>query len=587
MWQNHGPAALAGARRLGVTAGLIPGVRAAVPAQALAGELTGEAAVPQAAGLGFYVENIATDYYAAYHRWQPDRPVTWLFDQAQARHQADPADASVFVRSPSLSSTADFAPVAARLEAHARALGATPLFYNLADEAGIADLTAAWDFDTGAASLAGFRGWLRLQYGSLAALNAEWGSAFTDWDAVQPVLTDAALRVADGNFAAWSDFKAWMDTAFANAVRAGTAAVHAAAPGARAGLEGAQAPGWGGYDYTRLAGATDVMEVTSDESAQRIALAMNPELITLQTFVLGSDPAELWRAALDGYRGTVLWDPDAALVRPDGSPGPQAAALTRVFAALNGAPGQAWRAAAPRIDPVAILYSPASQRVRWILDRQADAATGADWSRRRSETELEDNAVRAATRAAVDGLAHLAVQPRWLSPAMLEGGALAENAVKLLILPHTLALSDNEVAAIRRFAAAGGTVLADMAPGGYDGHGRRRAELPLGHAVTLAPGLPRDRLAAAIASAGIAPGPHLTLPGGAPANGATLRVRQADGVAVLGVMADAAAPDRTVVLTLPRPALVRDLLQPGPASRTGQLELQLGPGEPRLLEVRP
>ena len=79
------------------------------------------------------------------------------------------------------------------------------------------------------------------------------------------MLTDAALRGADGNFAAWADFKAWMDAAFARAVRAGTDAVHAADPAARAGLEGAQIPGWGGYDYTRLADAVDVMEITGTD----------------------------------------------------------------------------------------------------------------------------------------------------------------------------------------------------------------------------------------------------------------------------------------------------------------------------------
>ena len=56
-----------------------------------------------------------------------------------------------------------------------------------------------------------------------------------------------------GSLAPWSDFKEWMDEAFARAVRAGTDAVHAADPGALAGIEGAQIPGWGGYDYTPAA----------------------------------------------------------------------------------------------------------------------------------------------------------------------------------------------------------------------------------------------------------------------------------------------------------------------------------------------
>ena len=88
------------------------------------------------------------------------------------------------------------------------------------------------------------RAWLRRQHGTLAALNAEWGTDFAAWDMVHPLTADAALRRADGDFAGWADFKAWMDVAFAAAVRAGTDAVHAADPAARAAIEGAQAPGW-------------------------------------------------------------------------------------------------------------------------------------------------------------------------------------------------------------------------------------------------------------------------------------------------------------------------------------------------------
>ena len=76
-----------------------------------------------------------------------------------------------------------------------------------------------------------------------------------------PDTTDAALARAGENFSAWADFKAWMDVAFADAVRAGTDAVHAAGADALAGIEGAQPPGWGGYDYALLAPAVDVMEM--------------------------------------------------------------------------------------------------------------------------------------------------------------------------------------------------------------------------------------------------------------------------------------------------------------------------------------
>ncbi len=581
LWHNHGPAALAAARRLGVTAGLAFGVRDDLPEAALGLELDRRAAPLRAAGLGLYVENIATDFYAAYHRWQPDRSLTWRFDEAHARHAADPGDASAFVREPSLSDPAALARVAARLQAHVRALGTAPLYYDLGDETGIADLTAAWDFDLSDASLAAMRVWLRGQYGTLDALNTEWGTGFATWDAVRPLLTDAALLVRDGNFAAWADFKAWMDTAFARAVRAGAEAVHAGDPAARAGLEGAQAPGWGGYDYTQLAPAVDVMEVTAAELAQPLALAMHPGLVTLTTLTGGPDaPADLWRAALAGYRGAVLWDPDARIARPDGSPGPDGAALAGTFAELGGPLGARLLAAAPHTDPVAILYSPPSFRTRWILDRQIEADAGQDWSRRVSETELGDNALRAAMRQAADGLAHLALQPRYLSPAMLAGGALQQNGLRVLILPHVLALSDAELAAIGAFIANGGAVLADVPPGGYDAHSRRRPAPLLTAGVTLLPGLPRAALAAHLAVAGVTPAFTLTRLDGAPATDATLRVfDEPSGGMLLGVQREpggdpgVAADNAPLLLILAQPRWLHDLRHGGPARRTRRLLL--------------
>jgi len=81
-----------------------------------------------------------------------------------------------------------------------------------------------------------------------------------------PLTTDQALaRAANGregrNWSGWADFKAWMDIAFARALRAATDALHQEDPQTLAGIAGAQLPGWGGYDYGLLAGALDAIEI--------------------------------------------------------------------------------------------------------------------------------------------------------------------------------------------------------------------------------------------------------------------------------------------------------------------------------------
>ena len=243
IWQPGTAARDAGLRALGFDAGAVIADRDGIDAAGLEQRI----APLRAGGLRWYVENIATDFYAPYHRWQPGRSVTWLFDEVRRLHQANPTDPAGFIRTPSLSDPAWLERIRRRLAEQVRVHGHDrPLFYDLADEAGIADLAAFWDFDLSPDSLAGFRDWLHAEYGTLAELNRQWGTDYAAWDQAAPMLTDAALRQADDNFSAWSDFKAWMDVAFSRAVRAGTEALHAADPAALAGLEGTQPPGWGG-----------------------------------------------------------------------------------------------------------------------------------------------------------------------------------------------------------------------------------------------------------------------------------------------------------------------------------------------------
>ena len=585
LWQNRGPAALAAARQLGVTAVMLPAQRGAFDAAAL----RRAAAAIAATGLGFYVENIATDFYAAYHRWQPDVAPDARFDALRARHLRDPADAGVWRREPGLTDPLWRARIAARLRAHVATLAPwQPLYYSLGDETGIADLSAAWDFDQAPAALAAFRAWLHRRYGSLAALNREWGSDFPRWGAVLPRGTSAAIAAPADNLAPWGDFKAWMDETFAAALGAGTTALHAADPAARSAIEGAQIPGWGGYDYTRLVGAVDVMEIYEYADNIAIAAALNPGLVLLTTSFGSGDAAErhrIWHAALLGTRGVILWDADGGIVGADGAPGRRGSALAPLFAALHGPAGTRWLAARPLPGPVGILYSPASERLRWLLDRKAGAVRGdPDWSTRDAAAELQDTAPRRARRAALAVLTQRALMPRVLSPATLAAGVPA--GVRVLLLAQALALSDGAVAAIGRFAAAGGVVLADVAPGRFDADGRRRAAPPLDPALWRQVAFDMPPLAAALDRAGIAAPALLTRPDGAAVADVELRLRQeADGTTLLALLPAAA---ETVVLTLPRPpAAVQDLLAGTPAQHGARLLLRLDPATPALLALTP
>ena len=412
-----------------------------------------------------------------------------------------------------------------------------PLYYSLGDETGIADLTAFFDFDLSPGSLAGMRDWLREGYGSLDALNAEWGTDFARWEDVRPETTRQAMRRGDDNFAAWADFKAWMDVAFARALRMGTDAVHEADPSALAAIEGVQIPGWGGYDYSLLVDAVDVMEVHD----LPLAHSLNPRLVTLTTS-FGRRPQDIhaiWRDLLAGSRGLILWDSENAIVRDDATTGEQGLAYAKTFAEIRGGIGALLIASEPHVDPVAILYSPASFRTQWMLEQKPK---GDAWMIRKSETELESNAARDAMWAYRHAITHLGLQPAYVSSPV----DLPRRGFRTLILPHAIALSPDDVRAIREFAAGGGTVIADVQPGVFDAHSRRqpRPLLDTGMLRMIAP----SELNAS--SLGVTPGVRIEAPNG----DVTSHIWRHGNDMIVGVQRDFAsdAANETVVVTLPQ-----------------------------------
>ena len=604
IWQPQTATRLAGLARLGVTAGKIFGDRGADGPDVA--RIPEETAPFRSLHLRWYIENIVTDFYSAYHRWQAGHPVNWLFDEVQRLHRQEPENPAAFVRSPSLSDPEWLDRAAQRLERHVRAYAPLrPLYYSLADEPGIADLGAAWDFDLDPASLAGMRVWLRRRYRTLDALNREWGTRFPEWGAVLPITTDEALHRSDENFSSWADFKEWMDIAFARAVRLGTDAVHAADPQARAALEGAQIPGWGGYDFSQLGGAVDVMEMYDSGNNVEISQSLFPKLITLSTS-FGMDDEQIhgvWHELLLGGRGSILWDEGNQLVHDDGTPTEQGQSLGTLAGELCSGLAAQIIASTSDNDPVAILYSPESFRIQWLLDRKAD---GKPWAERRSETEGEANVVRATAQRAAQILTHLGLQPRWLTSSMIEHGILEGASIHVLILPHTISLSPSASRQIRAFARAGGIVLADSEPGLFDAHGRRFESPPLAGRIgadgpirlmpelreDAAPGDPTPllRWRQILLKAGVTP--RVTLSGpdsGTITTNIDARLFRNGRTTVIGLQRDwtNASPkvSQDVELRFNAPVYVYNLRQPGTPQHTARVRLVLDAIAPALIAV--
>ena len=630
MWQSQTRQQYAALRHLSITAGTVHLESRDNPARLPIHEME-----PLLRNhLRWYVENIATDFYSAYHRWFPNRPVNWRFEAVKKLYDEDPQNPAALIRDPSLSDPKWLGAIRRRLMSTVRAQRTyRPLYYNLGDETGIADLSIFWDFDFSSYSLSGFRRWLKGQYGTLAGLNAEWDSHFTRWNNVMPMTTREAMVRADDNFAPWADFKAWMDVAFARTLRLGRDAVHAADPDAYAAIEGGQIPGWGGYDYSRLAHAVDVMELYDGGANLEIVRSLNPNMVILTTSS-GSGPEEahhVWRELLRGSRGTILWDPNGGFVGKNGAVGRRGREAASYLREIRSGLGSLLINSTRNWDPIAILYSPASMRTQWMLDwkPQPDA-----WSRRPTSASYEDaSAVRDAMVGYSWLLGHMGLNPRFITSGMIARGELRNGGYRVLILPHVISLSGTEATEIRDFVKRGGRVIADVQPGLFDEHSRKLSHLlladlfgdaavaatpPQGEnesAVYLSPNVvgclqsmvkescqgTQERLGRILSQRSVRPMASITDHIGRPVTDCELYFFRKGPATIIALQRDEMKPPApgsggrardtsssdTIVLTLRRPAYVYDFRAKHALGWTSRLELLLDPYEPTILSASP
>ncbi len=110
IWQGQSPKAYETLKRVGVTGAMVEMDRSTGQFQSadLQRALQND--------LGFYLENIATDFYAPYHRSYEGRAPNWQFHDLKERYRVNPADASVFLRDPSLSDPSWLAKIRDRMK---------------------------------------------------------------------------------------------------------------------------------------------------------------------------------------------------------------------------------------------------------------------------------------------------------------------------------------------------------------------------------------------------------------------------------------------------------------------------------------
>ena len=424
--------------------------------------------------LRFYLAQLAPRWLAFYHQtgrrgeeWQP------LRDAYKATR-----DKHLLVRKNCLNDPVVAMAYKARIQDIVRCyMPYGPLWYDISDEAGIGDLVGPFDFCFCPHCLNKMRDWLRKVYGSIEALNEEWGTSFKSWDEVEPMTTEEVRRRGDYNLAPWADHRTFMEITFAEAFRVCRDWVREVDPTRPVGLTGGQMPSaYGGYDWWRLTRLLDFIEAYNIGNSREVIRSFGGKRIVhvITLFDVGDEAKwMLWHHLLHGDRGVILWDYDDGVgkryvVEPSLEINPKGLEMKETFLELRGGIAKLLSLAEFEDDLIAIHYSQSSIHAHWMLETEdVDIADRSNFDERaRSEfVRLRESLLKL--------LEDLGLQYRFVSYEEVENGELTKRRYRVFIMPRSIALSRKEVERIREYVESGGVVIADGLVGLMDGHCKR------------------------------------------------------------------------------------------------------------------
>jgi hypothetical protein len=356
--------------------------------------------------------------------------------------------------------------------------------YAFDDEISLGSFNSPAEVDVHPLSIAWYRKWLSAKYGTIDKLNSSWGSAYSSFNDIQPVSFDEVRRSASApplsswNLSSWMEWRHFMDYQFAQVLADLTRFTNRLDPRIPAGFVGGQQPSaYGGYNYALLSRAVQWMEGSSEFLRSFWNRPRRPRVLTFH--LSGSrrkDTWELWSRLAHGDQGAIAWP--AGWFQKDPETGRRAATkelrdLAPVFREIQG-PVSAFIVNPNtylETDPIGIYYSHPSIQAGWVMD---SITHGGSWPNRYSSLEDENSSSARLRTSWCRLLEDLGYQYDLISYLDVEQKRTDLNRYKVIVLPKTVCLSNNEAAALRAFVNAGGTLIADNLTGLLTENGRGR-----------------------------------------------------------------------------------------------------------------
>jgi hypothetical protein len=342
-------------------------------------------------------------------------------------------------------------------------------YYFVGDEGSLTSYGDAVDFDWSPQALDEFRVWLKQEYGSLESLNKEWRTSFADWSQVQPYTTDEAKK--SQNFAPWADHRTFMEITFARAYQLARTAAIEGDPDAHIAVSGTQATNaFNGADWSRLDRVIDDF-LSYDGGNQwdmHRSFAKPQSMIGFWTGYGSHGLAvqnAIWTAAIHNVlHPNIFWM--YSYLNPDLTYSASARDMGRAFSSLRfEGVGKLLMESKREQDGIALYYSMPS----------VHAATMLGYHQRSSDDDDEPaDKTRLSFAANRDGwvktIKDLGLQFDFVSSEDLAAKGISNEQYKVLILPLTFALSNEEIKHIEEFVSRGGVVVADSSAGVLNEH---------------------------------------------------------------------------------------------------------------------
>jgi glycosyl hydrolase family 42 (putative beta-galactosidase) len=346
------------------------------------------------------------------------------------------------------------------------------LYFSITNEGTVTHCCSPFDYCSCPHCADGFRTWLHDEYGDLDAVNAAWGSDYSDLAQIEGMTTDRAKELfradPDTSLAEWAAFRRFMDWSFHQALLALRDRVRTLAPGVPVALTGVWPPGaFGAQDWECIAGQYDLIECYDEVGEMELARSLCGDRTDLMGTIPGRAEAThwdhtAWISFIHGYRSELIDGFSALFDRKAGALTDAAHRMHQWIEPMKKLSAEL--AGLSRADdPIFVLHSHASLMRIWV---EGELALDEDWSGREwsyphdHETYLI-NAMGWYRLIEDAGRQFQVVSARAGLPQL-------DGAGQMLILPMAVALSDEEIAWVTAFLDGGGTVLYDAEVGRFD-----------------------------------------------------------------------------------------------------------------------